>query len=92
MVTKEEIMDIALLSKLHIDDSEIDKLTQEMMNIIKFADTINGYDGEVEEFDNINNLVNVFREDVVGESFPQSEILKNVDGGENGYFPVKKKV
>ena len=35
MVTKEEIMDIALLSKLHIDDSEIDKLTQEMMNIIK---------------------------------------------------------
>lgn len=92
MVTKEEIMNIALLSKLHIDDSEIDKLTQEMMNIIKFADTINGYDGEVEEFDNINNLVNVFREDEVGESFPQSEILKNVDGGENGYFPVKRQV
>ncbi|MGN0173291.1 MAG: Asp-tRNA(Asn)/Glu-tRNA(Gln) amidotransferase subunit GatC [Acutalibacteraceae bacterium] len=92
MVTKEEIMDIALLSKLHIDDDEIDELTNEMMNIIKFADTINGYDGEVEEFDNINNLSNVFREDEVGESFPQSEILKNVDGGENGYFPVKKKV
>ncbi len=92
MVTKEEIMDIALLSKLHIDDSEIDKLTQEMMNIIKFADTINGYDGEVEEFDNINNLSNVFREDEVVESFPQSEILKNVDGGENGFFPVKKKM
>ena len=92
MVTKEEIMDIALLSKLHIDDDEIDELTKEMMNIIKFADTINGYDGEVEEFDNINNLSNVFREDVVGESFLQSEILKNVDGGENGYFPVKRKV
>lgn len=92
MVTKEEIMDIALLSKLHIDESEIDNLTQEMMNIIKFADTINGYDGKVQEFDNINNLVNVFREDEVVESFPQSEILKNVDGGENGYFPVKKKV
>ena len=92
MVTKEEIMDIALLSKLHIDDDEIDELTKEMMNIIKFADTINGYDGEVEEFDNINNLSNVFREDVVGESFLQSEILKNVDGGENGYFPVKKKM
>ena len=92
MVTKEEIMDIALLSKLHIDDNEIDELTKEMMNIIKFADTINGYDGEVEEFDNINNLSNVFREDVVGESFLQSEILKNVDGGENGYFPVKRKV
>jgi len=83
---------LALLSKLHIDEAEIDNLTQEMMNIIKFADTINEYDGEIEEFDNINNLSNVFREDEVVESFPQSEILKNVDGGENGYFPVKKKV
>ena len=92
MVTREEILNLALLSKLHINEDEIDELTQEMMNIIKFADTINGYDGEIEEFDNINNLSNVFREDEVVESFPQSEILKNVDGGENGYFPVKKKV
>lgn len=92
MIDKQEIMDIALLSKLHIDEAEIDELTQEMMNIIKFADTINDYDGEVEEFDNINNLSNVFRNDEVVESYPQSEILKNVDGGENGYFPVKKKV
>ncbi len=92
MVTREEILNLALLSKLHIEEDEIDNLTQEMMNIIKFADTINEYDGEIEEFDNINNLSNVFREDEVVESFPQSEILKNVDGGENGYFPVKKKV
>ena len=92
MVTREEILSLALLSKLHIEEDEIDNLTQEMMNIIKFADTINEYDGEIEEFDNINNLSNVFREDEVVESFPQSEILKNVDGGENGYFPVKKKV
>ncbi|MBQ7128485.1 MAG: Asp-tRNA(Asn)/Glu-tRNA(Gln) amidotransferase subunit GatC [Clostridia bacterium] len=92
MIDKQEIMDIALLSKLHIDETEIDKLTDEMMNIIKFADTINGYDGEVQEFDNINNLSNVFRDDEVKDSYEQSEILKNVDGGENGYFPVKKKV
>ncbi len=92
MVTKDEILDIALLSKLHIEDDEIDELTKEMMSIIEFADTVNDFNGEVDEFDNINNLSNVFREDEVVESYPQSEILKNVDGGENGYFPVKKKV
>ena len=92
MVTKDEILDIALLSKLHIEDDEIDELTKEMMSIIEFADTVNDFNGEVDEFDNINNLSNVFREDEVIESYPQSEILKNVDGGENGYFPVKKKV
>lgn len=92
MVTKDEILDIALLSKLHIEEDEIDELTKEMMSIIEFADTVNDFNGEVDEFDNINNLSNVFREDEVVESYPQSEILKNVDGGENGYFPVKKKV
>ena len=92
MVTKDEILDIALLSKLHIEDDEIDELTKEMMSIIEFADTVNDFNGEVDEFDKINNLSNVFREDEVVESYPQSEILKNVDGGENGYFPVKKKV
>lgn len=92
MVTKDEILDIALLSKLHIEEDEIDELTKEMMSIIEFADTVNDFNGEVDEFDNINNLSNVFREDEVVKSYPQSEILKNVDGGENGYFPVKKKV
>ena len=92
MVTKDEILDIALLSKLHIEDDEIDELTKEMMSIIEFADTVNDFNGEVDEFDNINNLSNVFREDEVVESYTQTEILKNVDGGENGYFPVKKKV
>ena len=42
MVTKDEILDIALLSKLHIDEDEIDELTQEMMNIIKFAECKRG--------------------------------------------------
>lgn len=37
-------------------------------------------------------LKNVFREDTVVPSFPQEEILANVDGGENGYFPVKKRM
>lgn len=91
MVTKEEILDIAMLSKLSVSDDEIDGLTQQMMEIIKFADTVNAYDGEVGEFDNINNLSNVFREDVVLPSYPREEILSNVNGGENGYFPVRKK-
>ena len=43
------------------------------------------------EFDNINNLQNAFREDEVVPSYPRDEILKNVDGGEDGFFPVRKR-
>lgn len=92
MVTKEEILDIALLSKLEVTEDELDSLTDEMMNIIKFADTINSFDGEIGEFDDINGLKNEMRDDVVIESYDRERILANVNGGEDGYFPVKKKM
>ena len=91
-VTKEEILDIALLSKLWVDESELEKLTEDMAGIIAFADTINAVGESTEDFDNINNLSNVFREDTVVPSYDRSLILKNVNGGENGYFPVKKRM
>ena len=90
MVTKEEILKIAALSKLTVSEEELDTLTKEMESIIAFADTVNAA-GAGEEFDNINNLTNAFREDEVVPSYPREEILRNVQGGEDGYFPVKKR-
>ena len=91
-VTKEEILNIALLSKLSVSEKELDALTEDMAGIIAFADTVNAAGDAAEEFDNINNLSNVFREDTVTESYDRELILKNVNGGENGYFPVKKRM
>ena len=90
MVTKEEILKIAALSKLTVGEEELDTLTKEMESIIAFADTVNAA-AVGEEFDNINNLSNAFREDEVIPSYPREEILRNVQGGEDGYFPVKKR-
>ena len=81
MVTREEILKIAKLSKLSVTEEEI----------IAFADTINAAGAAAGEFDNINNLQNAFREDEVVPSYPRDEILKNVDGGEDGFFPVRKR-
>lgn len=92
MVTKDEIRDLAILSKLEIDESSLDELTAQMSQIVEFADTINAYDGEIDEFDNVNNLVNVLREDDVKPSFEREEILKNANGGVDGYFAVKMKL
>lgn len=92
MVTKQEILDIARLSRLYVAPEELEALTQNMQQMIAFADTINaagaaGDDG----FDNIGGLSNVLRDDEVVESWDRDEILKNVDGGEDGYFPVRKR-
>ena len=91
MVTREEILKIAKLSKLAGTEEELDGLTAAMGEIIAFADTINAAGAAAGEFDNINNLQNAFREDEVVPSYPRDEILKNVDGGEDGFFPVRKR-
>lgn len=92
MITKDDIRDIALLSKLFVSEDDLDGLTQEMAKIIEFADTINEASEQLDEdFDNINGLQNAYREDEVVPSYPQAEILRNVGGGEDGFFPVKKR-
>ena len=91
MVTREEILKIAKLSKLSVTEEELDGLTAAMGEIIAFADTINAAGAAAGEFDNIHNLQNAFREDEVVPSYPRDEILKNVDGGEDGFFPVRKR-
>jgi aspartyl-tRNA(Asn)/glutamyl-tRNA(Gln) amidotransferase subunit C len=93
MITRDDILKIAKLSKLSVEDSEIENLTHDMIDIIKFADTINSavLDEELEDFDDINNIVNAYHEDEVVESFDRELILKNRDGGDNGYFLVKRR-
>jgi len=93
LITREEVIKIAKLSKLSIRDDEIESLTNDMTQIIEFADTINTLvnDEEIEEFDDINLIVNAFHEDEVVESFNRELILKNAEGGEDGYFLVKRR-
>ena len=89
MVTKEEIMKIAILSKLSVGDDEIDRLTEDMSEIISFADTINNVADVESDFDNINDLSNVLREDEVVPSLDREKILRNAKDSDEGCFMVK---
>ena len=89
MITREDVENIALLSKLFVPAEEMDSLTESMQEIVSFADTINNADTDGEEFDNINNLSNVFREDVVKPSLPTEEILKNAPEQGEDHFLVR---
>lgn len=91
MVTREEILDLALLAKLSVSEEELDGLTAEMSHIIAFADTISSMATEASDFEGVNRLSNVTREDEVIPSYPQSEILKNAGGGDGGFFRVPRK-
>ena len=91
MVTREDVLQMARLSKLYIKEEELDALTKDMDNIIAFAETISAAQCEQTNFDNINNLSNVLREDVVVPSYDREEILKNAERQDEGYFLVKRR-
>ena len=91
MVTREDVLQMARLSKLYIKEEELDALTKDMDNIIAFAETISTAQCEQTNFDNINNLTNVLREDVVDPSYDREEILKNAESQDEGYFLVKRR-
>ncbi|MDD5952964.1 MAG: Asp-tRNA(Asn)/Glu-tRNA(Gln) amidotransferase subunit GatC [Oscillospiraceae bacterium] len=90
-VTNQDVLQMARLSKLYIDESELDELTEAMSQIISFADTINAAASDNCDFDNINQLSNVLREDTVIPSYPREEILSNAESQDDGYFLVKKR-
>ena len=91
MVTLEDVLQMARLSKLYIKEEELDALTKDMDNIIAFAETISAAQCEQTNFDNINNLSTVLREDVVVPSYDREEILKNAESQDEGYFLVKRR-
>ena len=91
MVTREDVLQMARLSKLYIKEEELDALTKDMDNIIAFAETISAAQCEQTNFDNINNLSNVLREDVVVPSYDREEVLKNAESQDEGYFLVKRR-
>ena len=91
MVTHEEILKIANLAKLSVAPEELDGLTKDMNEIIGFADTISAAAADASDFDNINGLSNVFREDTVVPSLDREAILKNAESREDGYFLVRRR-
>ena len=91
MVTHEDVLQMARLSKLYFKEEVLDALTKDMDNIIAFAETISAAQCEQTNFDNINNLSNVLREDVVVPSYDREEILKNAESQDEGYFLVKRR-
>ncbi len=90
MVTKEDVMSIAKLSKLYLSEKELEEGVREMNSIVSFAAKINDANYNYESKTQIQDVFNAFRNDEIKESFPREEILKNVDGGKDGFFYIEK--
>lgn len=91
MIQKKDVLWLAELAKLKLSDAELEQLTSDMEDIVAFAGEVAKAAAGTEEYRGVVAEAETLREDVVGVSAPQEDVLSNVGGGENGYFPVKRR-
>lgn len=93
MVSKEELLHIADLADLNLDDSEIDNYLDNLQDILDFADIV--CNAPVEDLDitiGANETKNVFRKDEVIEFDNIEGLLQNAPSLEQNMFKIPKVV
>lgn len=90
-VSKEEIIHMAKLASLNLSQEEIEKYTNDMVDILNFANTVNNIDTEgINENDALNENFNVFRKDEVKQFEDKDLLLKNAPSKDLGMFKIPK--
>lgn len=90
-VSKEELLHIANLAQLNLDESEIDNYLMNLQEILNFANTINK--APVDDLDitvGANEAKNVFRKDEVKVFEDNKALLQNAVSKELNMFKIPK--
>ncbi len=87
MVSKEELLHIAELSDLKIDESEIDKYQKNLDDILEYTKVISKIDSDnLEETIGANDNFNAFRKDEIVDFENKEGIIKNAPSFEREMF------
>ena len=77
-LSKEQVLHIARLSKLGLTEDEVEKMSEQLSNILENFEILNKVDTDgVPPTAQPNALTNVLKDDVVKPSLPQDEVLAN---------------
>ena len=90
-ISKEEIVHIAKLASLNLSEEEIERYTNDMQEILEFANTINNVNTEgMNETIGANEKYNVFRKDEVVNFENREILLQNAPSQDEGMFRIPK--
>ena len=90
-ISKEEIIHIAKLACLNLSDEEIEKYTEDLQEILEYANIINNLNTEgMNETIAANEKSNVLRKDEVVKFENREILLKNAPSQDEGMFRIPK--
>ena len=92
-ITKEEVLHVADLARLEIDEASIGKFAEQIGNILDYVDQLRQVDTSgIKPMSHALALTNAFREDVETPHLPREAALANAPEQEDGAFLVPKVV
>ena len=90
-ITKEEIIHVGKLARLHLDDSAVELYAKQLGDILAYMDALNRLDTEgVAPTSHAIFINNAFRDDTVKPSISAEQALTNAPEQEAGSFIVPK--
>jgi aspartyl-tRNA(Asn)/glutamyl-tRNA(Gln) amidotransferase subunit C len=90
MIDKEEVKRIALLARMGIDETDLEKFQNQLSNILNNFNILQEVDtSDLPPTAQSISLTNVFREDNTRPSYTTEEVLSNAPQREEDYIKVQ---
>jgi len=90
-VSKEEVLYVAGLAKLHLSEDEISILSRDMNAILGYMERLNNLDTtDVEPLEHVIELGKTYRSDKAHEPLAHQKALENAPDADSDYFRVPK--
>lgn len=81
-VDPDEVRHVADLARVDLDEAEVERFAEQFADILEYFETLE----EVPEVEQEADVVNVMREDAVGDCLDREAALRNAPETEAGYF------
>ena len=90
-ITKDEVLYVADLARLNLDEADIEKFAGQIGEILDYVDQLNEVDTvNVKPTSHAISLTNAFREDELQAHLEREQVLANAPEKEDGNFIVPK--
>lgn len=90
-ITRDDVENVALLSRLEIPEAEIETYTEHLNTFLEYADVLTKVNADdVKPTAHVLPLHNVFRKDEVRPTLDRELALSNAPQKEDGFFKVPK--
>jgi len=90
-ISRKEVAQVAFLGRLEMSDEELEMFTVQLSQILEYASMLDELDiSEVAPTSHVIPMKNVFREDVVRDSYPIEKVLANAPEPFGDFFRVPK--